>query len=135
MLFAYGSLRLGEANHDALSDALALGSATIANARLVDLGPYPALVEVAPATSSVDYLVVGELYQVDDAVLARLDVIKEHPALFQRRSLELTDGREAHVYVMHAEQVRGRKRIASGDWKQRFAPRPRAEFTQPRRYR
>jgi gamma-glutamylcyclotransferase (GGCT)/AIG2-like uncharacterized protein YtfP len=83
LLFAYGSLRLGEADHGALSGAVSLGNSEAVNARLVDLGPYPALVEVATATSSADYRVVGELYDVDEAVLARIDVIKEHPSVIE----------------------------------------------------
>jgi gamma-glutamylcyclotransferase (GGCT)/AIG2-like uncharacterized protein YtfP len=134
LLFAYGTLREGETHHDALAGATSLSEAVVPNARLVDLGPYPALVEGGPTKAASEYTVVGELYEVDEAILARVDVVKEHPALFQRRLVELTDGRQAHAYFMQAEQVRGRRRIASGDWKKRFEARQRSEFTRPRRY-
>jgi hypothetical protein len=46
----------------------------------------------------------------------------------------LADGRVAFTYAMTDEQLRGRKRLPSGDWKKRFEPRRRAAFTEPRRY-
>ncbi len=81
------------------------------------------------------WTVVGELYQVDAVVLTRLDVVKQHPALFRRQLVSLDDAREAYAYVMTDEQLRGRRRLPHGDWKKRFEARPRAEFTQPRRWR
>jgi len=133
-LFAYGSLREAESDHEALRGATALGEAIVPGARLVDLGPYPALVEVGAANAPKECTVVGELYEVDEVILCRVDVIKQHPALFQRKQITLADGRAAYTYVMNAEQLRGRKRLPSGDWKRRFEPPRRAEFTQPRRW-
>jgi hypothetical protein len=46
----------------------------------------------------------------------------------------LADGRSAQTYVMTDEQLRGRKRLPSGDWKKRFQARRRPEFTEPRRW-
>ena len=52
-----------------------------------------------------------------------LDVLKECPILFQRHSIELLTGQHAEAYVMRDEQVRGRRRLHTGDWKKRFSPR------------
>ena len=118
LLFAYGSLREGERDHSAMAGAERLGTAVTApRYRLVDLGVYPAL--VAGGSLSV----VGELYAVDREVRRRLDVLKECPILFERGLVELADGQMAQAYLMREEQVRGKRRLHVGDWKQRFAPR------------
>jgi len=115
VLFVYGSLLRGESNHARLDGARALGDAKTAAAfELFDLGPYPALVAVG-ATA-----VAGELYEVDAKMLAALDVYEEVPRLFKRVRIALADGAEAQAYTLDAEQVRGRRRIRSGDWRTRF---------------
>jgi gamma-glutamylcyclotransferase (GGCT)/AIG2-like uncharacterized protein YtfP len=134
LLFVYGSLLPGESDHDALDGAKCLGAAVAPSARLVDLGAYPALIEVTTPGAPSEWAVSGEVYAVDEVILSRTDVVKQHPALFQRCEIVLADGRRAHTYVMSDEQLRGRKRLPSGDWKQRFEPRRRAEFTEPRRW-
>ena len=118
LLFAYGSLREGERDHAELAEAECLGLvATPPRYRLVDLGVYPALVEGGELS------VTGELYCVDRELRRRLDVLKECPILFQRHSIELLDGRHAGAYLMRDDQVRGRRRLHIGDWKERFSPR------------
>lgn len=117
-----------------LASAQCLGAAVAPRTRLVDLGAYPALVEVAAPGAPAEWAVVGEVYAVDEILLARIDVIKQHPSLFQRSRIELDDGRVAYTYAMSDAQLRGRKRLPSGDWKRRFEPRRRAEFTEPRRW-
>jgi gamma-glutamylcyclotransferase (GGCT)/AIG2-like uncharacterized protein YtfP len=134
LLFVYGSLLPGEADHDTLAGAKRLGPAVAPRARLVDLGAYPALSLVSTPGAPAEWAVVGEVYEVDPVILSRIDVIKQVPSLFQRREIELADQRVAHTYVMSDAQLRGRKRLPSGDWKRRFEPRRRAEFTEPPRY-
>ena len=121
-LFVYDSLLAGEPDHELLSGARALGpAATKAEFQLVDLGPYAAIVR-AGSTS-----IVGELYALDAAALARIDVRREVPILFRRESIALADDTRAEAYLMAPDQVRGRRRLARGDWQSRFAPSmPRA---------
>lgn len=117
-LFVYGSLRKGERDHAALAEAEHVGFArTAPKYRLIDLSVYPALVEGGQLA------VVGELYSIDRELRRRLDELKECPILFQRVPIELEGGQRAEAYVMREEQVRGRRRLHVGDWKQRFAPR------------
>jgi gamma-glutamylaminecyclotransferase len=116
-LFVYDSLLAGEPDHELLAGARALGPLTTrAEFQLVDLGPYAAIVR-AGSTS-----IVGELYALDAMVLARIDVKREVPILFRRESIELSDGTRADTYLMPPDQVRGRRRLARGDWRNRFAP-------------
>jgi gamma-glutamylcyclotransferase (GGCT)/AIG2-like uncharacterized protein YtfP len=117
-LFAYGSLREGECDHSELQGAERLGTAlTAPRYRLIDLGVYAALVQGGRLS------VVGELYAVDRELRRRLDVLKQCPILFYRDRVELGDGTLAEAYLMREEQVRGKRRLHVGDWKQRFLPR------------
>ncbi|HEY2510003.1 MAG TPA: gamma-glutamylcyclotransferase family protein [Polyangiaceae bacterium] len=114
-LFVYGTLLRGEASHALLKDAAALGAATTTAAfDLFDLGPYPAL--VTGGTTPI----AGEVYELDVAQLAAIDVHEEVPRLFNRVRIELADGRSVDAYVLNRDQVRGRRRIRSGDWRTRF---------------
>lgn len=118
-LFVYGTLLSGEPRHDLLHRTRSLGAATtVPSFNLVDLGPYPALVAGGARA------VVGELYEVPVEELAAIDIYEEHPVLFKRTTIELSDGRAAQAYLLDADQVRGRKRIHSGDWRARFRPAP-----------
>jgi gamma-glutamylcyclotransferase (GGCT)/AIG2-like uncharacterized protein YtfP len=114
-LFVYGTLLAGEPNHSLLDRARALGSARTAPVfELIDLGPYPAL--VAGGSTSV----LGELYELTAAMLASVDVHQGHPVLFKRTPIVLDDGTLAHAHTLEANQVLGRRRIRSGDWRGRF---------------
>jgi gamma-glutamylaminecyclotransferase len=115
-LFVYGTLRQGEPRHALLAGAEWLGAALTATAfHLVDLGPYAALVR-GGATA-----VQGELYGLDAQARRAIDVALEVPILFTRELIALADGAEADTYLLTMDQVRGRRRIAHGDWKQRFS--------------
>lgn len=126
LLFVYGTELSGEREHALLEGAELVGEARTAPAHtLVDVGPYPAL--LARGTASV----VGELYRIDRALRFRLDVKREVPVLFHRITVSLIDGTRAETYAMKDEQVRGKRRLAHGDWRKRFAPRPRAGPSRP----
>lgn len=117
-LFAYGTFLSGEPGHEILETAEALGEATTApNYTLVELGVYAGLLETGRT------VVHGELYEVTFKVLSDCDSRCDHPARFHRGRVVLSDGSEAHTYFVHVDQARGRRRLAHGDWKSRFAPR------------
>jgi gamma-glutamylcyclotransferase (GGCT)/AIG2-like uncharacterized protein YtfP len=122
-LFVYASLLAGEPGHGLLCGAQWLGAQTSEpRYALYDLGAYGALVEPG------DTPVAGELYLVPEDVLARIDVARQVPLLFQRRAVRLADGADAQAYCMTADQVRGKRRIRHGDWHRRFASNvPRRE--------
>ncbi|TNF24106.1 MAG: gamma-glutamylcyclotransferase [Deltaproteobacteria bacterium] len=60
--------------------------------------------------------VIGEVYEVGPRTLAALDRLEGHPGFYERRPIRLEDGEEVQAYLLSAAQVRGRPRIASGDW-------------------
>jgi gamma-glutamylcyclotransferase (GGCT)/AIG2-like uncharacterized protein YtfP len=116
VLFVYGTSRQGEPRHGSLGKSPLIGPAvTPAEYRLVDLGPYAALVRGGLMA------VTGELYRVDLETRRALDVEHQVPLLFNRETILLADGVEAEAYLMTSEQVRGRRRLAHGDWKKRFS--------------
>ena len=72
-LFVYGTLKRGGSNHHQLAGQTFLGPArTAPGFTLFTLGAYPGLVAAPTDTRGV----TGELWFVDDACLARLDVLE-----------------------------------------------------------
>ncbi|HEX7671216.1 MAG TPA: gamma-glutamylcyclotransferase family protein, partial [Polyangiaceae bacterium] len=117
-MFVYGLLLAGEREHDLILGAEFLGEAvTKPEYTLVDLGVYPALL------SGGSGAVTGELYLVSRKQRFDVDVKKEVPILFQRIVVRLADGSNAETYAMKDDQVRGKRRLANGDWRGRFQPR------------
>ena len=115
-MFIYGSLRRGSTgamsirfpNSKFIADAKVRGS-------LYDLGAYPGLL-----LDESDSLVTGEVYEVDDELLALMDDF-EASSHYLRRQVEVfvgTDRKECWVYVPEGgpEIFAQRTLITSGDW-------------------
>jgi gamma-glutamylcyclotransferase (GGCT)/AIG2-like uncharacterized protein YtfP len=111
-VFVYGTLLRGLRNHHLLAGATFAGPArTERRYTLYDMGGYPALVE-GGATS-----VTGEIWEVDEATLAALDRLEQHPTWYERRPLHLIGHIAVEGYLMPRTAVAGRPRVASGDWR------------------
>ncbi len=118
VVFVYGTLLAGETNHHYLARARLVGEArTPAIFELYDLGPYPGLVERG------EHAVVGELYEVDEATLAALDRLEDHPQFYRRVNVVLDNGTTAETYVLRLDQVLGHPVIPSGSWRARISER------------
>ncbi len=84
----------GFQHHEQLSGAAFLGSAqTTSEWALLDLGAFPGLVPGAG-------VVVGELYEVDEARLAKLDHLEGVPHFYRRGDVDLDDGRRVLAYIL-----------------------------------
>jgi gamma-glutamylaminecyclotransferase len=91
LLFVYGSLKRGQANHAQLGDARFVGAArTEARFALRIIDGYPALVPGERA-------VLGELYRIATLELGRLDEFEGDGYL--RQEIELESGARALGYV------------------------------------
>jgi gamma-glutamylcyclotransferase (GGCT)/AIG2-like uncharacterized protein YtfP len=122
LLFVYGTLRRDAANHHELRDAVFIGNArTQPRYELVDMGGYPALLE-----GGAD-VVVGEVYEIDGALLKALDAFEDVPELYQRKGIaidhaasETSGGRSRastiEAYVMPRGRANTAPRLPNGDW-------------------
>ncbi|OYD07465.1 gamma-glutamylcyclotransferase family protein [Paludifilum halophilum] len=122
LVFVYGSLRVGEANHGYMNRAIPVAMQCWTPGALFDTGKgYPAMV---PHEAKRVY---GELYRVTEADLERLDELEdyspgEEDSLYRRvRHRVHTDqgSTEAFVYVDASEQEADRSWMETGDWKSR----------------
>lgn len=114
LVFVYGTLMKGELHHTTIAHARYVRAAATRPAYdLVQIDYYPAL--IAGGTHRVP----GELYEVDDQTLARLDRLEEVPDYYERLVITLDDGTEAQAYVMPRERAAHGKRIHSGDFRAR----------------
>jgi gamma-glutamylcyclotransferase (GGCT)/AIG2-like uncharacterized protein YtfP len=114
LLFVYGTLMQGMRNHQYLEKATLRGPAqTKPEYELVTNGSIPA---AKPGSESVK----GEVYEVDDEMLASLDVLEEVQSdLYDRTEIELADGTKAIAYLggdrMFATDIW--EHVPNGDYK------------------
>jgi len=112
LVFVYGSLKRGMANHQQLQGADWVGNASLQGLALYDLGPFPMAIACSEPSSAIE----GELYRVDAALLEQLDRFEGAPRLYQRRHQRLNSGEAVWVYVGRERQVRHVQRLSSGCW-------------------
>lgn len=97
-VFVYGTLLTGLSNHHWLDGAQLLGAAVTQDVySMVDLGTYPAVLETACSAATH---IVGEVWRVNDAGLAHLDVLEDYPSLYRRGPVRLQDGTTALIYTL-----------------------------------
>jgi gamma-glutamylcyclotransferase (GGCT)/AIG2-like uncharacterized protein YtfP len=123
LVFVYGTLRKGGVREmPALYPGVPDFGAGLITGTLFDFGAYPGLLLGRPDAGDV----TGEVYGVNDDMLAALDAIEEYrpddrEASFYFRErvsvrMHTGDTRECWVYVFNPAHFETRDRIASGDW-------------------
>ena len=116
-MFVYGTLMKGELHHTTMAHArFVRATETGPEYDLVQIDYYPAMLVGG------SHRVMGELYEVDDPTLARLDRLEEVPDYYERKTITLADGTEALAYVMPRERAAGSSPIPSGYFRMRTAP-------------
>lgn len=108
-VFVYGTLKRDHHNHRLLASSLFVGERKIAG-RMHSLGGFPAVVLEGGTT------VHGELYEVDEPTMQRLDRLEGCPSFYQRTRVSMSTGESAWVYVMAASKLAGRAEVPSGRW-------------------
>jgi gamma-glutamylcyclotransferase (GGCT)/AIG2-like uncharacterized protein YtfP len=114
LVFVYGTLRRGGAhamsirfpNSKFIADAKVSGN-------LYDLGAYPGLQHNESSS-----LVIGEVYEVDDEILNKLDDF-EASSNYWRKQVEVSLGTQRRIgwtYEPNPEFYSLRRLITSGDW-------------------
>jgi gamma-glutamylcyclotransferase (GGCT)/AIG2-like uncharacterized protein YtfP len=116
-VFVYGTLMKGELHHTSIQHARFVRTAETQPAYdLVQIDYYPAMLPGGQVA------IRGELYEVDDETLARLDELEEVPHYYERQVITLADGSEAQTYVMPRERAQTSTPIPSGYFRMRTAP-------------
>jgi gamma-glutamylaminecyclotransferase len=97
-LFVYGTLKRGCRNHGTMRGAEFAGVAATEPAYLmVNCGSYPGLVRAGNGQTGMS--VRGELYRVNEELLASLDHFEDVPNEYVRETIRLADGSEAETYL------------------------------------
>lgn len=116
LVFVYGTLRRGglRAMPEVFPGSRFVGGASVRGS-LYDLGAHPGLL-----LGGSDSTVVGEVYEVDEETLSKMDAIEASDD-YRRRRVEVTlDGGGGACWVYVPEQspefYSRRTLIASGDW-------------------
>lgn len=117
-VFVYGSLLSGFGNHCLLADSPCLGETCTADARyrMYDLGAFPAVTEGGADS------IYGEVYEVCDVTLVRLDRLEGHPNFYCRQQVLLQDGSMAWLYMLREQS--DCPLVERGDWRQHVSGRP-----------
>lgn len=124
LLFVYGTLMRGQPLHPALAPGATFVGRGYVRGRLLDLGPYPGLID---GTGRVR----GEIYRIDASEVLLL-VDREEGYNFDRRRTVVTfdRGRRARAWVYRYSGTRmDAASISEGDWRRargasaRLAPR------------
>jgi gamma-glutamylcyclotransferase (GGCT)/AIG2-like uncharacterized protein YtfP len=114
LVFVYGTLRQGGVREmpQIFPDAKFVGQASVSGS-LYDLGTYPGL--LLDESSS---LVIGEVYEIDDETLYKLDEI-EAASDYGRKQVEVSlDNQRMRcwIYAPDSKGYSDRTLITSGDW-------------------
>lgn len=122
-IFVYGTLRKGQGNHGLLLSPTTrdLGPAVTLDAyQMISLGGFPGVRHPDPPGSPASPI-VGELYEVDDETLARLDLLEGYPRFYERIQVRLhltakpAGEHAAQMYVLARRREVG-DLIPDGDW-------------------
>ena len=112
LIFVYGTLKKGYGNHANCGldqpPCVFVGKDKILG-RIYSLGPFPGL------KPNFDSKVYGEIYEVDDRTLQRLDRLEGHPRMYERKEVETENGKKVWAYFYNGD-VSNRHFIRSGEW-------------------
>lgn len=90
-VFVYGTLKQGHGNNRLLRTSTLIGRCLVkVPFSFVSLGGFPGLVRTNPPPASRD--VGGEVWEVDDVTLGRLDMLEGHPDFYERLQIETPFG-------------------------------------------
>lgn len=121
-VFVYGSLLSGMGNHGLLKDAVFVGKTTSPPEFLmIDIGYFPGVIEHDKGMP-----IVGEVYEVTDEQLNRLDILEGYRSsnpeggLYNRREIDTEFGK-ALIYVYNNHFGRNTTNyVPFGDWKTHY---------------
>jgi gamma-glutamylcyclotransferase (GGCT)/AIG2-like uncharacterized protein YtfP len=117
-IFVYGTLKRGHGNHHYLAGQKFVGEAvTVPKYRLIDLGSFPGLFCDDPDGLEVR----GEVWDVDETTLARLDQLEGYDpedyagSLYWRESIDVPGFADVQAYFITDAHL-GRSRRTGAEW-------------------
>ena len=113
LIFVYGTLRKGFHNHRLLKNSTFIGKGRTKK-------KYKMTVNGIPFVSEKEGIshIVGEVYEVDEKTLKRLDILESHPDWYERKKVKiiLENGKEIEAWLYFNEISEGNNIIYSGDF-------------------
>lgn len=118
-LFVYGTLKEGYPYHIIISDCKKVGDAETVNMfTMVDLGPFPMVID-KPKTHTIK----GELYEINDKVLTRLDTLEGYPIFYSRRKeqfIMINNGTQTNALIylgVDIQKYKSEPVVKDGIWR------------------
>ena len=113
-VFVYGTLMRGEGAHSYLAKAAFVGEYRLPDYAIYNLGWYPGI------RSKNGSCVYGEVYAVDDRMLAEMDRYEGEGSLYHRTPVVVENeaGPIDAVAYVYAREIRGHE-IEGGKWNER----------------
>lgn len=116
-VFVYGSLMRGFGNHALINNQSFVSKASVQEFDLYTLGGFPAAV----LSDRGDVHIHGEVFEVDDTALARMDRLEGHPTFYKREEVEVwVDSLNGYLPVfmyVYQGDVSTKEHIPSGCWR------------------
>jgi gamma-glutamylcyclotransferase (GGCT)/AIG2-like uncharacterized protein YtfP len=115
-VFVYGTLKKHGSNHKLLEKSKFIKNHILEHCQLCDYGHgFPYLIH------SAGYYVHGEVYEVDDRILSRLDQLEGVPHLYMRRLSNFDYNGTTHIgglsyYLSHFNGVEPQFIVPNGYW-------------------
>ena len=122
-VFVYGSLLKGLGNHRLLEESTLIGTTRSPQGfNMVDLGAFPGVLVDEKITEGT---VIGEVYEVDETTMRRLDGLEGYNRDYPERGmydkkLITTEFGEAFIYTYNSHFSGSTKFVENGDWKTHY---------------
>ena len=107
----YGSLKKGFGNNQLLGDSELKGvDKTLPEWTMYSMGGFPCITE-EPGTS-----IHIEVYEVDEQVFRRLDMLEGYPSFYNRKEIETQYGTAWIYYIKDKSSTMLLDNVESGEW-------------------
>ena len=120
-LFVYGSLMTDMSNNYILGESTLLKKEvnTRGEYTMINMGAFPAIIKEGSRK------IKGEVYDIDQKTLKRVDFLEGHPYFYKRQQIELENGEEVVAYLLNDELENHEKDIVkTGDWREQQGGKP-----------
>ena len=97
-LFIYGTIKRGQCRADVMRGQKFLGSVKLVPMyKMFNLGQFPALVKVSGLDNGP--MIEGELWEVDEDCIRRMDMIEGAPSFYRRQEVQVAGQEVESLYV------------------------------------